>query len=110
MAGPATGRRAPLELRGDFPDLRTSLIRWRSSLGEGHAHTNFAESRGGCAVASAHGLHRLPFAAIGSAPKCPIIARTDGVAAIPEFSSDAAITGIFEHARFLAVFNFPADF
>src|SRR4029077_20425382 len=109
MAGPATGRRAARELRGDFPDLRTSFINRRSSLGEGHAHANLPESRGSGAVAGAHGLHRLALAAIGSAPKSPIIARTDGVAAIPEFGGDAAITGILEHTRLLAVFDLPAD-
>src|SRR5580704_8887512 len=110
-AGPSTGRRETLarEPRVDFADLRAGLMR-RSLLREGHAHANVAEACGRGAVARAHGLHGLPFAAIGRAPERPIIARADGVAAIPEFGSDAAIAGIFEHARFLTVLDLPANF
>ena len=61
-------------------------------------------------MAGSHCLHGLALAAIRSAPKRPIVARADGVAAIPKFGGDPAITGIFEHARFLAVLDVPANF
>ena len=69
-----------------------------------------AEARGRCAVTGAHRLHRLALAAIGRAPKRPMIARADRVATIPEFGGDAAVAGILDHAAFLAALDFPADF
>jgi hypothetical protein len=33
----------------------------------------------------------------------------NGVAGIPELGSNAAVAGVFQHADFLAAFNFPAD-
>jgi len=61
-------------------------------------------------VAGAHGLHRLPLAAVGRSPKHPMIGVADSIARVPEFGGDAAIAGIFQRASFLAPFNFPGDF
>src|SRR5689334_7941427 len=68
-----------------------------------------AEARGSGAVSGAHGLHGLAFAAVGCSPQRPLIARADGVHGIPEFSGDAGVGRIFEHASELATFDFPAD-
>ena len=61
-------------------------------------------------MARAHGLHGLPFSAIGGAPQRPMIELADGVAGIPELRGNSAVAGIFEHADFLSAFDFPADF
>src|ERR1700722_9009877 len=71
---------------------------------------DFAETRWRCAVACAHRLHRLAFAAIRSAPERPVIASTNCVATIPEFSGDPAVAGILDHAAFFAAFDLPTDF
>src|SRR5580704_11190663 len=81
-----------------------------SLVGEGGADFYVAKTRRRRAVAGAHGLHGLALAAIGRAPENPMVTRTDGVAGIPELGGDAAVAGIFEHARFFAAFDFPADF
>jgi hypothetical protein len=39
-----------------------------------------------------------------------VLARANRVATVPEFRGDAAVAGIFQHARFLAALDFPADF
>ena len=57
------------------------------------------KARGRGAMARTHGLHGLPLPAIGRAPQRPIIARTDGVAAIPEFGGNPAVAGIFQACR-----------
>src|ERR1700733_10102082 len=79
-------------------------------LGEGDSHFYVSKARWRRAVSGAHGLHGLAFAAVGRAPKCPIIARADSVATIPEFGGDAAVAGILDHAAFLAALYLPADF
>src|SRR5258708_35219585 len=61
-------------------------------------------------MARAHGLHRLAFAAIGRAPKRPVVELADGVAGIPDLRGDAAVAGIFQHADFFSAFDLPADF
>src|SRR5579863_49066 len=61
-------------------------------------------------MAGSHGLHRLTFAAVRRAPERPIIARADGVATIPEFSGDAAVARILDHAALFAAFDLPAYF
>ena len=58
----------------------------------------------------AHGLHRLPLAAIRRAPQRPMLARAYRVATVPEFRRNPAITRIFNHAAFLAALNLPANF
>src|SRR6202453_4596770 len=79
-------------------------------LGEGNSHFYVSEARRGRSVSGAHGLHGLAFAAVGRPPKRPVIARADGVAAIPEFRGAAAVAGALNHAAFLAAFNLPTDF
>src|ERR1700674_1465073 len=39
-----------------------------------------------------------------------MVAGANRVATIPEFSGDAAVAGIFDHARFFAASDLPADF
>src|SRR5579864_5998347 len=71
---------------------------------------DFAEARGAGAVAGAHDLFGLAFAAVRNAPEGPVLRSGDGGARVPEFGSDAAVAGILEHADALAVADFPADF
>src|SRR5712664_2718558 len=59
---------------------------------------------------SAHGLHRLTLAAVGRAPEGPVLARTDGVATIPEFGGDSAVAGMFQHPPFPAALDLPGNF
>src|ERR1700722_15069217 len=68
---------------------------------------HISESRRRRAVARPHRLHRLPLAAIRRAPQRPVLRIADGIAGIPELCSDPAIAGVFQHADFLATFNFP---
>src|SRR5689334_19764800 len=85
---------------------------WRlvSLVGESRSYTHVAKTSRRSAVAGAHGLHGLAFTTIGRAPKRPVVELADGVAGIPELRGDTAIAGIFQHADFLATFDFPADF
>src|SRR5258708_2980771 len=59
---------------------------------------DLAEARGAGAVAGAHHLLGLALAAVGDAPEGPMLAVRDPVARIPEFSGDAALTAVLEHA------------
>src|SRR6266850_282276 len=61
-------------------------------------------------MTGAHGLHRLAFATVGRAPERPVGELADGVTGIPKFRGDAAVTGILQHADFLAALDLPADF
>src|ERR1700722_1345040 len=79
-------------------------------LRKGDSDFYVSKTRGRCAVACAHGLHGLAFAAIGRAPERPVIPRAYPLAAVPEFGGDAAVAGIFDHAAELAAFDLPADF
>src|ERR1019366_1543933 len=87
-----------------FRDLNCLLFRER------HSYADILESRGRRSVSGAHGLHRLAFSAIRSAPQSPVIARADGVTTIPKFGGDAAVAGMLNHAAFFVAFNFPANF
>src|SRR5437762_8600241 len=73
------------------------------------AHLHIAESCGRRAMAGAHHLLRLAFAAIGRTPQGPSIARGDGVHGVPEIGGDPGVRRILEHAAESAVFDFPSD-
>src|SRR3970040_2239040 len=71
---------------------------WQRALSSiGDADGDVAEARGSGAVAGAHGLRGLALAAIGRAPKRPVVFIADGVAGIPKLRGDAAIAGVLEH-------------
>src|SRR5690348_153138 len=57
-----------------------------------------AEARGTGAVAGAHHLFGLAFAAVRDAPECPMLASGDGGAGVPELGGNAAVARVFEHA------------
>src|ERR1700683_3569806 len=65
-------------------------------------------SRAGAMTGADH-LLRLALAAVRHTPQHPMVAIGDGRAGIPELSGDAAIGGILQHARALAVANLPGD-
>src|ERR1017187_841503 len=71
---------------------------------------DFAEARGAGAVAGAHHLLGLAFAAIGNAPQRPVFAAGDGRAGVPKLGGDAAVAGVLQHADALAVTHLPGDF
>src|ERR1700752_4666084 len=87
-----------------------SIFSWPASFGESDSDFYVAESRGRSAMARSHRLHGLALSAVGRAPKRPIVARTDCIAAIPKFGGDAAVAGVFDHAAFFSAFDFPANF
>src|SRR5438132_1427874 len=68
-----------------------------------------SEASGSGAVAGAHCLHGLAFAAVGRAPERPVVARADGVHGIPEFGGDAGVRRVLQHAAEFAVLDFPGD-
>src|SRR5215469_110905 len=72
-------------------------------------HLHISESGRRRAVACSHGLHKLAFAAVWSAPKRPLVAGADGVHGIPEFRSNPGIGRILQHAAQFAAFDFPAN-
>ena len=74
-----------------------SSIRMSTRIGGPNLYV--AKARRAGAVPGTHHLFGLAFAAVGNAPKRPMIAVGDGRAAIPEFGGDAAIGGILEHAH-----------
>ena len=55
-------------------------------------------------------LHRFALAAVGHAPKHPVLVIADGVTGVPEFRRDALVIGMLDHPGLLAVLDFPADF
>src|SRR5947207_866441 len=65
-----------------------------NSLRIGGPDFYFLEARGGGAVAGAHDLLGLAFAAVGDAPEGPVVAAGDGRAGVPKLSGDAAVAGI----------------
>src|SRR5205085_5086389 len=73
------------------------------------ADSHIAESCGRSAMAGAHHLLGLAFAAIGRTPQGPSIARADGVHGVPEIGGDAGVRRILEHASEFAVLDLPAD-
>src|ERR1017187_3797818 len=93
-----------------FPQQTASTFQPSLSFREGDADFNVAESCRGGSVPRAHYLLGLALAAVGRAPQRPIIARADGVAAVPEFRGDSAVAGILDHAPLLPALNFPPDF
>src|SRR5580700_9368288 len=54
-------------------------------------------------------LLRLALPAVRHTPQHPMVAIGDGRAGIPELSGDAAVSGVLQHARALAVANLPRD-
>src|ERR1700675_3383591 len=70
---------------------------------------NIPKSRWRRTVPRAHRLHRLTLAAIRRSPQGPVLRIANGVAGIPELSSNPAVAWILQHADFLATLNFPAD-
>src|SRR5690349_3293028 len=80
-----------------------------ASTGIGASHFDFAEPRGAGAVARAHHLFGLAFAAVRNTPESPVLRSGNRLAGIPELGRDAAITGVFQHADAAAVTDLPAD-
>src|ERR1700691_4591168 len=79
-------------------------------LREGDAYLDIAEACRGRAVSGAHHLLGLSLSTVGRAPQCPIIARTDSVATVPEFRGDSTVAGILDHATSLAALDLPTYF
>src|SRR2546428_102113 len=104
--GPGMGSTRGLSGRS----LRAVLICGWSYFRKCRANLDVAEPRRSGAVAGAHGLHGLALSAIRSPPERPVFPRADGVATVPELRGDAAVAGVFQHARFLPAFDLPADF
>src|SRR5262249_12923829 len=77
---------------------------------EGCSDPHIAKPRWSRAMSRAHGLHRLPFAAVRRPPQRPIVKFANRVARIPEFGGDSAIAWILQHAHFFPALNLPADF
>src|SRR5271166_311872 len=71
---------------------------------------DIAKTRRTRPVARAHHLLRLALAAVRNTPQRPVLARSDGLAGVPEFRGDAAISRVFEHANAFAVADLPSDF
>src|SRR5579862_609046 len=88
-----------------------SKMAWQraASIGIRASDLDAAETRGAGPVARAHHLLRLPLAAVGRTPQCPMLGTGDGCARIPEFRGDPAVAGILEHADALAAADLPAD-
>src|SRR3990172_8540282 len=87
----------------------SAKISWHRSSGSiSDSHGDVAEAGRRSAMARAHRLRGLAFAAVGCAPQNPLAGAADGVAGVPELSGNPAVAGIFEHPDFLAVANFPA--
>ena len=55
-------------------------------------------------------LLRLSFAAVGSSPQRPFVARANGIHGIPELGRDPGIRRVLQHADALAVSDLPPDF
>src|ERR1035438_8516627 len=96
------------------PCARATSTTWPKMVsalsGIGAPDFDFVETRGAGAVAGAHHLLGLAFAAIGDAPKRPVWVPGDGLASVPELGRDAAIAGVLQHAHALAVAHLPGDF
>src|SRR6266850_2162703 len=125
-----SSRRRHTRLQGDWSsdvcssDLEQGEVPWHllycattsgvwqgiSLVRECRSDAHIPEARRGCAVAGPHRLHGLALAAVGRAPERPVSELADGVAGIPEFRGDPAVTGVFQHADFLAAFDLPANF
>src|SRR5262245_45935525 len=71
---------------------------------------DLAEACRAGAVAGAHHLFRLPFAAIWHAPQSPMFAPCDRRTCVPELGRDAAVARVFQHADALAAADLPTDF
>ena len=73
------------------------------------SHFDLPKPRRRRAMACAHHLLRLAFAAIRRAPERPLVARADRIQRIPELGRDAGIRRILHHAHALAVLDLPTD-
>src|SRR5579872_1427383 len=92
------------------PKISSARARVRSSDSFiGAADFHIAEARRARAMAGSHHLLGLALSAIGRAPECPVLRACDGGAGVPEFRADAAIAGVLQHSRALAVANLPGD-
>src|SRR5271157_1889117 len=70
---------------------------------------DLAEARRAGPVTRAHHLLRLSFAAVGHAPKRPVLPPGNRLAGIPELGRDAAVARVLQHADALAVPDLPRD-
>src|SRR5580692_1881983 len=70
---------------------------------------NISKPRRRSPVARAHRLHRLPLAAIRSAPQNPLVSPAIRIARIPELGGNSAVARILQYARFLSALNLPTD-
>src|SRR5215472_7906589 len=101
-----------LRSRGEESEPSSALrlfVAMGSVSGKRGAHLDVAKACRSGPVAGTHGLHGLPLPAVRRAPQSPVLLAANGVAGIPELRANAAVAGIFQHANFLAAFNFPAD-
>src|SRR4051794_30228746 len=80
-----------------------------NSLRIGAPDFDLAEPGRAGAMAGAHDLFGLAFAAVRHAPQGPVFAAGDGDASVPELGGNAAVARVLEHAHAAAVANFPAD-
>src|SRR5208282_5397302 len=74
------------------------------------SHLDAAEPRRRRAVARAHHLLRLSFAAVWRTPECPLVARADGIEGVPELRRDSRVRRVLHHAQPLPAFDLPANF
>src|ERR1700720_1879783 len=73
------------------------------------ADANIPEPRRPRPMSRTYHLLRLPFAAVGSSPKRPLIPRADRIHRIPELSRDAGVRRILQHAHPLALLDLPRN-
>src|SRR5450755_224076 len=81
----------------------------KSAIIAHHAHVDVAEPRRRRALARSCGLHRLAFAAVRCAPRCPCVLVADRIARAPKLRRHAGVRGIFEHLSLLAVLDLVAE-
>src|SRR5260221_685328 len=113
----ASMRRTPSRCAADAAASKISRARARVSSadsgeplsGIGATDLDLAESRGAGSVPGPHHLLGLALAAVGRAPKRPVLRARNGRAGIPELGADAAVAGVLQHARALSVANLPSD-
>src|SRR5260370_33885883 len=74
------------------------------------SHFDSAKPRRRGAMARAHHLLGLSFAAIRGAPERPLIAGTDRIERIPELRRDSGIRRILHRADTLAMLDLPTAF
>src|SRR5438309_5091392 len=113
----ASRSRTPSFCATDAAAWKISLARARVSsadsgttlAGIGATDLDFAESRRARSVSRPHHLLWLALAAVGCAPKRPVLGPRDRHAGVPELRADAAVTRVLQHADALPIADFPGD-